>query len=106
MTPSSKRVLSAFFTALAIVVLTGAVFAQVTGRISGTVTDQTGAVVAGATVEVMLSGGARAVFNATTSNEGLFNVAGVPAGAYELIITAQGYKKQVMKELVIRPGQE
>ncbi len=102
----NKRVLRAFITTLAVVASASAVFAQITGRISGSVTDQTGAVTPGATVEVMLSGGERAVFNATTTSEGLFSLAGVPAGAYNLVITAQGYKKRVMKDIVIRPGQE
>src|SRR5215813_9657600 len=106
MTNMNKLVLHAFITTFAVVVLTGAVFAQVTSRVSGAVVDQSGAVVPGAKVEIMLPGGTRAVFSAITSGEGLFSLAGVPSGVYELVVTAQGYKKRVLQEMAVRPGQE
>jgi len=106
MTLRNNRVLNALGAMLAIAILASASFAQVTGRISGSVVDQSEAVIPNAKIELILPGGARALFNGATSSEGLFNLAGVPAGAYELVITAQGYKKRVIKELVIRPGQD
>lgn len=102
----NKSVLHVFVATFALLALTSAAFSQVAGRVSGSVVDQSGAMVPGAKVEVMLPGGVRAVFSAVTSSEGLFSIAGVPSGAYELVITAQGYKKRVIQELVIRPGQE
>lgn len=61
-----------------------------TGQIIGTVTDPTGAVVAGAqvTVKSVDTGAAR---NATTSSEGVFTVANLQPGLYEVTVTASGF---------------
>ncbi|MBI1765863.1 MAG: TonB-dependent receptor [Acidobacteria bacterium] len=101
-----NRFRSLALAALMLSLLAISAFAQVTGRINGTVTDQAGAAVPGASIELMLPGGSRAVINAVTTSEGLFNLAGVPAGAYELVIIAQGYKKRVIQEVIVRPNQE
>lgn len=67
--------------------------AQITSRVSGSVIDQTGAVVPGANVELMLPGGDRALFTAVTTSDGLFGMIGVPAGTYTLTVSATGFKK-------------
>jgi Carboxypeptidase regulatory-like domain len=82
------------------------VLAQATGRLSGSVTDPSGAVVAGATVGLMLPGGAQPVLTAVTNAEWLFSMIGVPAGTYQLTVTVQGYKKHVEEAVTVRPGQE
>ena len=87
-------------------ILTGVTLAQVTGRLSGSVVDPSNAVISGATVELMLPGGNRAIFSATTTADGLFNIIGVPAGAYHLVVSAQGYKKHLEQGITVRPGQE
>jgi hypothetical protein len=91
---------------LAIAILASASFAQVTGRIIGSVVDQSGGVIPNAKIELILPGGARAVLNAETTNEGIFSLTGVLPGSYQLTVTAQGYKKRVVQELSVRPGQE
>ncbi|HEU0172738.1 MAG TPA: TonB-dependent receptor [Blastocatellia bacterium] len=106
MTPFNCRVLNALGAMLAIAILASASLAQVTGRISGSVVDQSGAVIPNAKIELILPGGARAILNAVTTNDGLFNLSGVLPGSYELAVTAQGYKKRVVQELAVRPGQE
>src|SRR5215470_11079024 len=106
MTPSNNHTLKAVCSALAIAILASVSFAQVTGRISGSVVDQSGAVIPNAKIELILPGGARAILNTVSTNDGLFSLPGVPPGSYELAITAQGYKKRVMQELAVRPGQE
>lgn len=83
-----------------------AVLAQATGRLSGSVTDPSGAVVAGATVGLMLPGGAQPIITAVTNADGLFSMIGVPAGTYLLTVTVQGYKKHVEEAVTVRPGQE
>jgi hypothetical protein len=64
---------------------------KTTGDITGTVTDQSGAVVAGATVKVENTGTglSRTV---TTSNAGTYSVPELPAGTYKMTATATGFK--------------
>jgi len=57
------------------------------GDIAGTVTDQAGAPVAGATVGV---GGT--AFTATTAADGSYTITGVPAGTYSVSAGASGYQ--------------
>src|SRR5262245_10322184 len=78
-----------------------AALAQATGRLNGSVTDPSGAVVAGATVGLILPGGAQPVLTAVTNAEGLFSMIGVPAGTYQLTVTAQGYKKHVEASVTV-----
>ena len=62
----------------------------ITGSISGSVTDPTGAIIPGSTVKVVgESTGAN--FEVKTNGEGEFNVTDVPLGLYTVIITANGF---------------
>jgi hypothetical protein len=58
--------------------------------VSGHVTDQSGAIVAGAAV--VLRDGSGSTQQITTSTDGGFQLTGVPAGHYDLIVTAPGFK--------------
>jgi len=60
------------------------------GQVSGNVTDQTGAVVVGATVK--LSSPAN-TFTATTDEKGAYYFRKIPAGSYSLVITAANFKQ-------------
>src|SRR5436309_4552516 len=66
-------------------------FAQVTGRISGSVVDATGAAVLNAQIQLMVSGGQAAIFTTTTNNEGIFAFAGVQPGKYDVSVNASGF---------------
>src|SRR5215472_1597427 len=79
-------------------------FAALTGDISGTVTDTTGAVVVGAKVTVRsLSTGS--IREATTSDIGQFSVAQLEIGNYEVSIEKNGFK--LYKETVtVRSGEK
>ena len=58
--------------------------------ISGTVTDQTGAVLAGATVTITNSAGFK---QTTTSNgQGVYAVSGLPPGTYDVSVSAPNFK--------------
>ncbi len=59
-----------------------------TSTIEGTVTDQNGAVVAGATVKVTGSNTER---SATTGSDGVYRVAALPAGTYTLAVSQTGF---------------
>lgn len=68
---------------------TAAAFGQTTtSTIEGTVTDQNGAVVAGATVKVTGSNTER---SATTGSDGVYRVAALPAGTYTLAVSQTGF---------------
>jgi Carboxypeptidase regulatory-like domain len=72
-----------------------------TGSISGTVTDQTGAVVPGANVTV--KGEAGQVYTAVTKGDGAYSIPGVPAGTptYTVTITAPSFKTAVIQNVKV-----
>src|SRR5215204_5649232 len=72
-----------------------------TGSISGTVTDQTGAVVPGANVTV--KGEAGQQYTAVTKGDGVFTIPGVPAGTptYTVTITATSFKTAVIQNVKV-----
>jgi hypothetical protein len=95
---------------LGLVVLIGllyipAGFAQDTGVITGTVRDNSGAVVPGA--EVKVSSRAGGVDRTTTTNSsGDYLAAGLPGGTYDLIISAKGFKTFKADGIVLRVAQK
>jgi hypothetical protein len=72
-----------------------------TGKISGTVTDQTGAVVPGANITV--KGEAGQQYTAVTKGDGVYTVPGVPAGTptYTVTITAPSFKTAVIQNVKV-----
>jgi carboxypeptidase family protein len=72
-------------------ILPAAVFAQTSGQITGTVHDNTGAVVNGA--QVTIRDTAKGIDRQTTTNtDGEYLVSGLGAGAYDISVTAPGFK--------------
>src|SRR5437764_1103570 len=86
-----SRVLA--FVVLAIF-LVAPVFSQITGAITGTVTDNTGAVVPNATVAIRNLGTGNERTLQTDSN-GRYVAEVLPVGTYEVSVTAPGFKKGV-----------
>src|SRR5579863_10484462 len=75
------------------------------GRIMGTVTDQSGGVVAGATVTVIDT--ARGVSRTLTSDDaGEYNAPNLTPGAYTVRAEAKGFKKLERQNVVIEVGKE
>jgi len=70
------------------------------GSITGTITDPSGAVAPNVSIEVKNSD-TGAVFQSGTSNTGNY-VVSVPAGNYEVTVTATGFKKYVRSNLVVQ----
>ena len=70
------------------------VYAQdVTGALSGTVTDSSGATVAGAMVTVTNTARGSVVFQAKTSESGAYTAPALQAGTYSVRVEAKGFKR-------------
>ncbi len=91
--------------ALAILGVACVANAQDTGYISGTVTDKSGAVVAGADVVVSSTAGS-STHSTTTDADGAYVVAGLPGGSYNLVVTAKGFQKYTAKNVVLAVAQK
>jgi Carboxypeptidase regulatory-like domain len=78
-------------------------YGQVTSQLTGTVTDQAGAVIPNANVTLKsdLSGDIR---KTVTNSEGFFAIAAIPPSTYTVTIEAQGFGKWERKGLVLNPG--
>jgi hypothetical protein len=93
-----------------LVILTALIFpvvvvAQDTGAITGTVRDNSGAVIQGAEVKVRSTAGGNDRTTSTNS-EGEYLAAGLPGGTYNLTITAKGFKTFKGNGVVLRVGQK
>jgi hypothetical protein len=75
-------------------------FAQANSEVTGTVTDQTGAVVGGA--NIVLSDPATGTTHTTVSSgSGLYDFAGLNPASYNLRITAKGFQNYVQTGIVV-----
>ncbi len=77
---------------------------QVSGRITGTVTDASSAAVPGATVNIFVPGGVKPVYSTTTSAEGSFQVAGVRVGEYDLSVSSNGFSEYKLQGVKVDPA--
>ena len=80
-------------------------FAQVSATLSGTVTDQLGASVSGATVTVT-SAETGAIRTTTTDDAGQYNVFALPIGQYEVRVMKPGFAEQVHTGIRLAVGQD
>ena len=88
---------------LAVALLLGTLLAhaqKLTGTISGTVTDATGAAVAGATITVTDTATAR-TFPATSDAQGNYTVAELPDSIYDVSISASNFAKFSLKGAIV-----
>src|SRR6266852_988954 len=84
--------------------LTCGVNAQVTASVKGTVTDATGATVAGA--KVVVKSAALGIERTTETNtEGEYEVPALPPGSYEVQVQKSGFGTQVAKDVVLQVSQ-
>ena len=70
------------------------------GVISGTVTDSSGAVIAGATVTAT-SQATNAAVARSTSNDGSFTISGLAPGPYTLNVMARGFQTYVQRDISV-----
>ena len=73
------------------------------GSITGTVTDQTGAVVVGATVKITSTVGV--VLTTVSDEKGNYLIKGLPTGSYHITISAQGFKTFDAEGVALAEGQ-
>ncbi|MCC6586348.1 MAG: TonB-dependent receptor [Bryobacterales bacterium] len=90
----------------AVVLLTGVASAQVTGRLTGSVTDSTGAAVPNAKVSLLLAGGQQAVAVTQTSAEGLYAFPALQPVNYDLTVETPGFLKLVLRAVKVDAGKE
>jgi len=74
------------------------------GRLSGAVTDQSGAAVPGASVR-LLDENSGVVAQTTTESNGQYSFSGVSAGNYRVEVERQGFQKNVIAGLNVSPGE-
>ena len=88
-------------TIIAIFLFAGALAAQTTTTLLGTVTDKTNAVLPGATVTAINSG---TNFSRTvqSNTQGEYRMDFMPVGDYTLEVSARGFKKSVQKGIVLQ----
>lgn len=83
-----------------------ALWAQDTGRLTGTVVDPTGAAVPGARVGLYLPGGETPILTGATTANGLFSFMGIRPGLYHLTVEAPGFRKYTLRAIEINAGRE
>jgi hypothetical protein len=104
----SRKTWFSFIAAAALCLcLSGLVVAQeITGNISGTVKDSSGAVVAGATVTITDPAKNNAVVRTTTTNdEGVFSAPNLPVSTYTVTVEAANFKKSISTDVKLDVGQ-
>src|SRR5581483_9062678 len=86
---------------LASLCLSSLLFAQDTAQVTGTVTDSSGAAVAGATVSVSIP--EMGINCETTTNDsGDYLAAGLPPGPANLTVVAKGFNRYEAKAVILR----
>ena len=96
-----RSVSAAILLALSLAVLSAReLYAQANAGLTGTVTDSSGAVVAGANVTIT-NQGTGIQSHTTTSSAGTYAVTGLTPGQYSLTIEGSGFKKFVLNSINI-----
>lgn len=82
-----------YFALLVFLVATSLVAQDTSARLSGTVSDPTGALVSGAKVTLINPVTKAEVAHATSDGRGVFNALQLPPGTYTLVVEAQGFQR-------------
>jgi hypothetical protein len=79
---------------------------ELAATLTGTVTDPTGALVAGATVLVHSQDTGADVRTVTTSNSGNFNITNIPAGRYTVTVNDAGFQTFVARDVILNVAEK
>jgi outer membrane receptor protein involved in Fe transport len=78
--------------------------AQVTGRVTGSVVDSSGASIPKATVNLSLHGGKRPLLTTTTNTQGLFSLETIRPEAYDISVEAPGFRPYKLENVAVDPS--
>ena len=101
---ATKRFVCSILLAAGVACIASAAYAQsANGTLQGTITDTTGAVVAGATVhvEAVLTGVAR---DTSTNSDGFYSAPNLNAGGYKVTVSAKGFATYVQNDVILSVG--
>src|SRR4051794_26658408 len=92
---------------LSLFVLVSAAVAQTTGTATlvGTVTDNTGAVVPAAAINIV-NVETQFVYNGQTNSEGSYYVPNLNPGTYRLTVEATGFKRYLREGIILRTSEQ
>src|SRR3984957_6017575 len=79
---------------------------ELAATLTGTVTDPSGAVVAGVTIVVHSNDPGADGRSVTTSNTGSFNITNLPAGRYTVTVRNEGFQAYVAKDVVLNVAEK
>jgi Carboxypeptidase regulatory-like domain/TonB-dependent Receptor Plug Domain/TonB dependent receptor len=79
---------------------------ELAATLTGTVSDASGAVVAGATVVIHSEETGADLRSVTTSNTGSFNVTNLPAGRYTVTVKSGGFETFVAKDVILNVAEK
>ena len=101
MTQYIRKMRAALCTVFVATALVAAGAQEISGSISGTITDSTGAAIRGATIKLINTDRNVTVRAVTTNNAGFYTATSLPLGTYTVEVTDQGFKKQNVTGLVL-----
>src|SRR5262245_45371485 len=90
--------------ATTVLLLPGAAWAQSTGNIAGLVTDATGAILPGVSVETSSPALIERTRTVTTDSQGRYLVEALPAGPYKVTFTIAGFRTVVREGIQLSTG--
>ena len=100
LTPAAARVKPRFCLFSALMFLSISLWAATGGSITGTVTDNTGAVIPTATL-TLVNQAQRTSYRAVSNTQGVYSFLNLPVGRYDLTFTASGFATKKLTNLVV-----
>jgi hypothetical protein len=73
------------------------------GTIEGQVTDQTGAIVIDAKVQI-INNATNSAITLATNSQGLYTAPNLPTGTYRVVITKQGFSSATQEQVIVQPS--
>src|SRR5215471_17534797 len=80
--------------------------AQMSGRVSGSVADATGAPIPNADVSLYLMGGSKPLLKTKSATDGTYNMIGIRPAQYDLIVEAAGFVKGTVHGISVDAARE